>query len=219
MQNPELSPVNPPFQSRLGDRLVLNLVVNAGGRSRRMGQDKALLPVPGTDEPLICMLVRRFQPMTTGRCVVVSSSKAVAEALACVAHVDVVVDRWRDAGALGGVATGLGVCEGWTIVLACDMPFADPTLVAELTPQVTPHDLAVIPVVAGRAQPFHGLWHASVVSRLTADIGSGQLSVSRALERLPVCWFDVGGEMWVRAVQNVNSPEEWRAVRANWFAP
>ena len=44
----------------------LTLVVNAGGQSRRMGQDKALLPIPpGT--PLIAHVVRRLAPLTPSR--------------------------------------------------------------------------------------------------------------------------------------------------------
>jgi molybdopterin-guanine dinucleotide biosynthesis protein A len=194
--------------------LRLNLLINAGGQSRRMGQDKALLRHPISQEPLIRVLLRRFQPIIRGRCVVVSSSPAVAAALDGAATVEIVADCWPVGGALGGVATGLARCEGWTMVLACDMPFADPSLMLELARQITPADAAVIPVVAGRAQPFHGFWHAAVATTLAAKIEAGQLAVGRALQQLPTRWVDYAGPRWMRAVENVNTPEEWQAVCA-----
>ncbi|MCB0188150.1 MAG: NTP transferase domain-containing protein, partial [Caldilineaceae bacterium] len=43
--------------------LPVTLIVNAGGQSRRMGQPKALLPLPPTNRPLLETIVQRFQTL------------------------------------------------------------------------------------------------------------------------------------------------------------
>ena len=61
----------------------LTLIVNAGGQSRRMGQSKALLPIPPRGEPLIAHLVRRLQPLAPARLVVVTNDAELPARRVC----------------------------------------------------------------------------------------------------------------------------------------
>ena len=54
------------------------LVVNAGGQSRRMGQNKAMLPVPPHDVPLIDHIVCQLADLVTDHIMVVSDDAQVA---------------------------------------------------------------------------------------------------------------------------------------------
>ena len=125
-------------------KLPLDLVVNAGGQSRRMGRAKALLPLPPADIPLILHIIRRLAPLVSGKIVVVTNDAQVAttvwtDAQAEARHVaqqpddiQVLPDSWSEGGALGGIATGLAACSGWAMVVACDMPLVDLAIFARL---------------------------------------------------------------------------------------
>lgn len=194
--------------------LPIALVLNAGGQSRRMGRNKALLPVPPDQVPLVRYILRRLIGLVNDHCVVVSDDPQVAQVLMDITGIRVLADHWSAAGALGGVATGLTACREWAMVVACDMPLVDPAIFARLIevagnrPQVD----AVIPFVAGMAQPFHGLWRRSALPQLEAQIEVGELSLHKALAKLNVAWIDeqaLGIEPEDLAFTNVNTPEEW----------
>ncbi len=69
--------------------MPLTLVVNAGGASLRMGQHKALLPVPPAGKPLVVHVIEALRSLRLSELVVVANDPAVAEAVvgrrACVA--------------------------------------------------------------------------------------------------------------------------------------
>ena len=84
----------------------------AGGRSSRMGTDKAMVLCGGTP------LIRR-----------VASEVAAAAGSVKIAGRDIcsdfrsVPDRYPGFGPVGGVATALeDSCSEWTLIVACDMP-------------------------------------------------------------------------------------------------
>ena len=54
------------------------------------------------------------------------------------------------------------------MVVACDMPLVEPTIFGKLidVAKGQPALDAVIPRVAGQAQPFHGLWHVRALPLL-----------------------------------------------------
>jgi molybdopterin-guanine dinucleotide biosynthesis protein A len=196
------------------------LIVNAGGQSLRMGQAKALLPMPRTGAPMIAHIIRRLLPLVSDRLVVVTNDGMVEAAVSEFGGVHLLRDRWVQGGALGGLATGLMACAGWAMVVACDMPFVEPTIFAKLADVAKCHaDLdAVIPRVGGQAQPFHGLWHRRVLPVLAARLEAGELGVQAALAVLKVLWMDeesLGIASAAKTFYNVNTVEEW--VEAQGF--
>jgi molybdenum cofactor guanylyltransferase len=201
---------------------AIALIVNAGGESRRMGQSKALLTVPPDATPLIVHIVRRLAHRVSGPILIVSNDNLVAAAIAQVRVEDsrelrVLGDQWPQGGALGGVATGLAACEGWAMVVACDMPFVDAAIFSHLltVARAQPQLAAVIPVMGGQSQPFHGLWHRRSLPALEAQLLAGRLAVQAALHSLHVAWVDedaLGVDAGTLAFTNVNTPEEWVAA-------
>ncbi|MCB1435427.1 MAG: NTP transferase domain-containing protein, partial [Alphaproteobacteria bacterium] len=55
----------------------VSLIVLAGGKSRRMGQPKALLPVPGSGEPLIRHVIRRLIALVGEELIVVTNTPTI----------------------------------------------------------------------------------------------------------------------------------------------
>jgi molybdopterin-guanine dinucleotide biosynthesis protein A len=128
-----------------------------------------------------------------------------------------VSDDWPGGGALGGVATGLRACAGWAMVVACDMPLVDPAIFTKLSQEARNRaELdAVIPVIGGEAQPFHGLWHTRCLPSLKERLTQNQLGVQAALGSLNVAWLDesaLGIEASDLAFYNVNTQQEWEEL-------
>src|SRR5690606_6752928 len=192
----------------------LTLLINAGGLSRRMGQNKALLRVG--DEVLITHLLRRLRPLARG-VVVVANDRAIGDALPKDPGLRVVGDRWPQGGALGGLATGLSVCNGWTMAVACDMPFVDAGLFGYLASLAGAGWDPVVPQMDRHAQVFRAIYHPRCVPVMEATLRGGQLAVQAALDHLRVRWVS-GEELTQRmttpdAFLNINTPAEWEAVR------
>jgi molybdopterin-guanine dinucleotide biosynthesis protein A len=195
------------------------LIVNAGGESRRMGSNKALLPVPPTGEALILSILRRLAPLASDQITVVSNDRQVAAIAMSEAASQVVPDRLPAAGSIGGIAAGLTHCQGLAMVVACDMPLVEAAIFEHLitVARAEPQAHAVIPLIGGIVQPFHGVWRKSALPSLETQISSGELALHKALARMNVVWMDevalgVGPDDW--SFYNINTPEDWKVLLA-----
>ena len=134
----------------------LSVVIQAGGELQRMGRDKGLVALHG--EPLVARQVRRLGGL--GQEVLVTTNRKEAYAFLIVRLES---DRIPGRGALGGLYTALSAAaQPLAAVVACDMPFASPALLAlgwELL-QSGEWD-AVVPHSAGAFQPFHAVYHCA----------------------------------------------------------
>jgi len=200
------------------DNDSLTLLLNAGGRSRRMGRPKALLRLPGNGEPLIHHIARRLHPLASGL-VVVTHLPAVCQALADLEPL-CVADAYPDTGPLGGLATGLHHTPAWALCVACDMPFVEPDLVRLLRHWATEEWDAVVPQAQGRLQPLLALYHRRCLGPIQAALQEGHYRMDRWLHRVRT---RVVSSQELQAVDplgrsfvNVNTPEDWAAVQAQW---
>ncbi len=212
---------------KLGSEMTIpfSLVVNAGGQSQRMGQPKALLPLPPDGQPLLRSIVARLQPLQPLVTVVVANDPTLRQRVGLADSVRWVADRFEMVGPLGGMATGLAEVTGWALMVACDMPRLNPNLCAQLL-SFTVEDGrnghgqwdAVIPVVNGYVEPLHALYHRRCLPAMRSSLAAGQRRATAFLSDLRVCYVE---EAWLRqhdpelrSFTNVNTPEEWLAMCA-----
>lgn len=188
--------------SRL-ERPPMTGIVLAGGRSRRMGRDKALLEWDG--EPL----VERVARLLAECCVEVLVASGDGDRLG---RPDEIGDALPDSGPLGGVVAGLErAAHSLVAVVAVDMPHASPEVLRVLARALRDAP-AVVPVVDGRTQPLHAIYRKEAAPRLRKLLESGERSVVRAVELLG--GREAGPEVWGatdpegRFARNVNRPED-----------
>ncbi|MCI0521799.1 MAG: molybdenum cofactor guanylyltransferase [Chloroflexi bacterium] len=134
---------------------MLSLVIQAGGESRRMGQDKALMPFLG--QTLIHRVLARLEPLQATEILVTTNRPENYLFL----DLPLIPDRLPGRGALGGLFTALSAArQPLAAVVACDMPFASAglliaaqgRLLADATLQ------AVIPASPQGTEPFHAVY-------------------------------------------------------------
>jgi molybdopterin-guanine dinucleotide biosynthesis protein A len=101
---------------------MLTVCIQAGGTSSRMGEDKALKPFLG--RPLIQRVVERLSPIAD-EMIVTTNRPEGYQFLGLRLCPDLKPGR----GALGGLYTAVAsATQPFVAVVACDMPFASPTL-------------------------------------------------------------------------------------------
>ena len=131
----------------------LSIAVQAGGESRRMGQDKALMPFLG--QPLIARVIDRLRPIADE--IIITANRPHTYAFL---NIPVFTDLVPGRGALGGLYTALSAASCPLVaVVACDMPFINPNLLS------AQHHLlletqadAVVPHLGEGSEPFHAIY-------------------------------------------------------------
>jgi molybdopterin-guanine dinucleotide biosynthesis protein A len=132
---------------------MLTVAIQAGGESRRMGQDKALIPFLG--QPLIQRVVRRLQPIAD-ETVVTTNQPANFAFLG----LPLFSDEYPGCGPLGGLFTSLSAASHSAVGIAgCDMPFVSPDLLAYQA-QLLEAETAdiVIPLSKDGYEPLHAVY-------------------------------------------------------------
>lgn len=172
-------------------------VVLAGGASRRMGRDKALIAVDG-----IPMVVRVASVLRDAGCDPVAVVGGDTDALGALG-LTVVPDEHPGAGPLGGIITALRWASGPVIVTACDLPHLDPVTVRAVI-AAPPAEVAV--ATTDRVEPLLARWDHSALTALTAAHDAGERAVHVALAHLR--W--VGVHVQPEALRNVNTPGDLR---------
>jgi len=118
----------------------------AGGRSTRFGDsDKAVADLAGT--PMIRRVADRLGQVVDELVVNCREDQVEAISAALSDHTldpRFALDEDPDQGPMAGIATGLGAVESeYVAVVACDMPFVDPTFVGYLFERAESHEAAV----------------------------------------------------------------------------
>ncbi|MBI5344390.1 MAG: molybdenum cofactor guanylyltransferase [Deltaproteobacteria bacterium] len=151
----------------------------AGGMSRRMGFNKALLKL--NNETIIERTVRLFKEVFD-ETVIVANDPLLYEDLST----RIVTDIYKGAGSMGGIYTALFHCAPdncYVFVAACDMPNLNKDAIQAVIKNADKKFDAVIPFVSGRAHPMHGLYSKGCLKPIESMIRQGNLKISELLDK------------------------------------
>lgn len=194
-------------------------VLLVGGRSRRMGADKARLTLRG--ESFLAILGARLFGLF-GRLRVVGGPCEIRPAEAGVAARDAgafawVPDRWPDGGPLGGLCSGLAAVDTpEAFAAACDMPLLDPVVVRAIYPAGGLRSDACVLRAAGRTHPLHAFYRVAALPRLERIFHRGARSLHEALAAIDVVESTIPEALVAaaeRSCANVNTPAEFERLR------
>jgi molybdopterin-guanine dinucleotide biosynthesis protein A len=172
---------------------MISLVIQAGGQSRRMGEDKALKLFLG--RPLIQWMVDRLTGIADEVLVTTNNPEKYT-----FLGLPLFADLFPGVGPLGGLFTALGSATSPTVaVVACDMPFASAALLEHSAKMLIKEDMdIVIPRTRDGLEPFHAIYRSDIcLPVIRSAIETNKLKVTD--------WFDM---VRVREL----TPEEVTAV-------
>ncbi|MCC5790347.1 MAG: NTP transferase domain-containing protein [Opitutales bacterium] len=182
-------------------------LVLVGGRSQRMGQDKAWLDYRGL--PQWRYLVNLLQ----GHCAQVYLSVHEPEAARPYGDCPTLVDRYAYPGPINGLLSAFALHgEAAWLVLACDLPGFSEAAISRLIRQRDRRCLATAfrnPETSS-PEPLAAIWEPSSRVVLEEAAAAGQYSPRRVLEGHPVHCLHPENP---RHLANVNTPAEAIAFR------
>jgi len=175
--------------------------VLVGGRSSRMGRDKARLPLHG-------------------KTLVEHVASAVAEAAGSVTLVGapdryqslgfpILPDSRPGAGPLAGIHTALSASRAdWNLIAACDMPVISAPFLQSLlaAAESSAADCLIPSGASGLPEPLCAVYHSRCRAAIQAALDRGVRKVMDGLAGLRIATRSVPDSDWFR---NVNTPEEW----------
>jgi molybdopterin-guanine dinucleotide biosynthesis protein A len=187
---------------------MLSLVIQAGGESRRMGSDKALLPFLG--QPLILRPLSRLAELANE--VLVTSNHPECYYFLGLTPIP---DLLPGLGALGGLYTALTVARyPYVAVVACDMPFASLKVLALelILLQETGTD-AIIPRSRAGVEPFHAVYQRETcLPCIQSALEAGKRRVDAWFSEANIRYLELEEMLPYDPDQlaflNINTPEE-----------
>ena len=194
--------------------------VLAGGKSRRMGQNKALLPFHG--KPLIQHTTELMQKIFS-QVLVVCWNRRQYKFL----EIPTIVDKIPNCGPLGGIHTALSEVNNRPVfVLACDLPFVTQALIRYIVDFPVHTDfnttgsenfnempLVKIPSCKKRLQPLVGLYYPDVLPIIEQRLIQHQLQIKYFLQDIAAIEVPITSQQSFyndHLFCNINTPQNYQ---------
>ena len=162
-------------------------IVLAGGKSSRLGQDKAWVELGG--KSLLQRSVNNLE-FLGGDIIIVAAPGQRLPPVTDASRLKIVRDITSGKGPLVGIYTGLRNLENeYSFVAACDMPFVQKALVQEMARHVEGFDV-VIPRRPQGLEPLHAIYGRRCIGYIETLIESGRYKIDTLLERVRVRYFE-----------------------------
>jgi molybdopterin-guanine dinucleotide biosynthesis protein A len=178
-------------------------LVLAGGRSLRMGRDKAGVELCG--QPLLRRMLEKLWAL--GVRARVAGLREPVDGIAG----DVVADAHPDCGPLSGIETALSKSEAaLVLVLGVDLPLLETEFLRWMLRRAeTSGAMATIPRLLGEPQPLCAVYRRELRPVVTDALDAGDYKVMMAVERA-----SSSGEVDCFDVERVAASGAWRSRRA-----
>jgi molybdopterin-guanine dinucleotide biosynthesis protein A len=180
-------------------------IILSGGKSVRMGRNKAFIPVNG--EKIIDRTIRIFSDIFDEIILVTNSPLEYLDY-----DLKIVTDLIKGKSALGGIYTGLfHAAYDNAFVAACDMPFLNGAFIKYMTENTGSNDI-VVPSPPDGLQPLHAIYSKRCIPHIKNLIEKDKLKIAGFYKKSKTLLippdvlhtFDPEGRMFL----NVNTRED-----------
>lgn len=183
-------------------------IILAGGKSSRMGTNKALLKINGVTT--VERIVMELKKIVDEIIIVTNSFEDYA-----FLNLPMVEDHWKGMGPLAGIHAGLTASKTEkNIVVACDMPFISYQF-GKLLLQNLAHYQAAVPEIAGQLHPLFAAYRKEVKGEVERAIQENQLKIRAILQHIHVKivkddeFENLGIKLDETFFYNMNHPNEY----------
>lgn len=194
------------YDRRVDDVTVFIL---AGGKSSRMGQDKAFLEIDG--QTLLERAIANTRDLTQNMMIVGSRAKFATFG-------PVVEDVFPERGPLGAIHAALAASmTEFNFMLAVDMPFVQEAFLRWLIGEARKSGTVVTVLrAAGNLQPLCGVYRKSFGEIALRSLEAGENKIDRLFSSVPTRVIEeeelVSAGFSAAMFRNVNTREEWEEV-------
>ena len=187
----------------------ISAAILAGGKSRRMGRNKALLPFRG--RPLVARVHETLQPLFED-IFLVTNDPGLFDFVPC----PKIPDRVPGKGPISGVDAALRHSRNpYVLVVGCDAPFLSPSLLELLAGKTEEADL-VIPIGPDGPEPLCAVYGKGCLPHIEESLRKGDFSlmalVGRSRTREIPAEEVAGVDPGFRSFMNINTPGDFRML-------
>lgn len=192
-------------------KIAFSAVILAGGKSSRMGQDKALVNLGG--QSLLARQIALVREVEAGEVFVSGRAGVGYSAFGCL----VLTDYFSDVGPLAGIERALDASSSpLLLVLAVDMPAMNSSMLRRLIASCTT-DRGVIPRTQDGIEPLVAIYPKAALNTLKRELQQGRSSGVRWFAQECVAaglaqFMDVS-DVDAESFVSVNSPEELLKIK------
>jgi molybdopterin-guanine dinucleotide biosynthesis protein A len=183
---------------------ALTGIILSGGKSIRMGENKAFIEIEGV--PIIHRIHTLFKNLFQ-EIVIVTNQQDLFLDLESKIYSDLIPER----GVLGGLYTGLFFSSfPYSFCVACDMPFLKTTVIEYLIKNIEDYDV-IVPKTSDGLQPLHAVYSKNCLGPIKEILDQGKYKIIDLYPMVKVKIMEEGlkyldpmGESFI----NINTPEE-----------
>ncbi len=188
----------------------MTAVILAGGKSSRMGSNKAFLRLKGQTfiELQIELLRKLFDKI-----IISANTPSEYEYL----NLPIIKDLYPDKGPLAGIYTSLiNSSSLYTFMLACDMPFVELGLIKHLQDFTQNYDV-VIPKSKKGLEPLHAFYSKSCIDPIKKELDANNLRIISFFPRVNVKIVELDSltvsDSFNNSIKNLNTMEEYEGAK------
>lgn len=181
----------------------MGCVILAGGKSSRMGSDKALLEYQGeTFLSHLQQVMNDFDEKLLSRNLNSNESSWVQ-----------ISDIHQEIGPMGGLHSALYCCQNDMIfVSACDTPYLTQKLIHKIIHEYDDEDVLLVQTSDERLHPLCGIYHKRIFSSLEKAIHQKNYRLMRWIETLNYKVIQLDEEE-SKQLMNFNTPQDYQYLK------
>lgn len=188
----------------------ISLLVIAGGKSSRLGQDKRWVTFDGISA-LEHLLRKAVVEPFAKRYLCVEAADERLQKLAAQYDLEILIDENKEQGPIEGLRRGLSsMPTKYALAVSCDMPLYTFAMARPLLRLVKDGDKAVVPVAGGRQQPLASLYHRDLANVFAEAMQRGERKLGAILANVEHRQLVLEPEA---AFFNINTMADLRLVR------
>jgi molybdopterin-guanine dinucleotide biosynthesis protein A len=184
-------------------------IILSGGKSLRMGENKAFIEIEGV--PIIQRIYTLFKELFH-EVIIVTNQIELFKKFDSKIYSDLLPNK----GALGGLYTGLFFSNfHYSFCVACDMPFLNKSLVQYLIKRIGDEDV-IVPRTKDGLQPLHAIYSKNCLDPIKEIIEQGKFKIIDIFHRVQVNIIEeadfISLDPFRESFINVNTPKELLSI-------
>lgn len=178
----------------------------AGGKSSRMGTDKALLVFQ--EEPLLKHMIKLIEPFCDN--IAISGQNSDYS----IFGVEMIPDLYSDCGPIAGIFSSIHhSLTNWNLLVSVDVPFVNEELILFLISNIGEFN-CIVPEHSSGVEPLIGLYHKRTLQVIEEMIKTGDYKLTNLLSKLNTRYLDCNDliKKYPRLFMNINRLEDYQSI-------